>query len=95
MLKTIKAVIDSQGNVHLQEPVSLAGKRHALVTILEDESLSSVPETALLRSRPLQRIGTAQRKTQHGPIFNRLESSFRSLLTGKVAACCRACCQPG
>ena len=48
MLKTIKAVIDSQGNVHLQEPVNLTGKRHALVTILEDESLSSIPETALL-----------------------------------------------
>jgi len=48
MLKTIKAVIDSQGNVHLQEPVNLGGERQALVTILEDESLSSIPETALL-----------------------------------------------
>lgn len=48
MLKTIKAVIDSQGNVHLQEPINLVGKRHALVTILEDESLSNIPETALL-----------------------------------------------
>jgi len=48
MLKTIKAVIDSEGNVHLQEPVNLVGERHALVTILEDESLSSIPETALL-----------------------------------------------
>ena len=48
MLKTIRAVIDSQGNVHLQEPVSFAGERHALVTILEDESLRNIPETALL-----------------------------------------------
>lgn len=48
MLKTIKAVIDSQGNVHLQEPVNLVGERHALVTILEDEPVSSIPETALL-----------------------------------------------
>jgi hypothetical protein len=48
MLKTIKAVIDSEGNVHLQEPVNLVGERHALVTILEDESLSSIPETTLL-----------------------------------------------
>jgi hypothetical protein len=48
MLKTIKAVIDSEGNVHLQEPVNLVGERHALVTILEDESLSSITETTLL-----------------------------------------------
>ena len=48
MLKKIKAVIDSEGNVHLQEPVNLVGERHALVTILEDESLSSIPETTLL-----------------------------------------------
>jgi len=50
LMKTqkIKAVIDSEGNVHLQEPVNLAGERHALVTILEDESLSSIPETTLL-----------------------------------------------
>ena len=48
MLKQIKAVIDSEGNVHLQEPVNLVGERHALVTILEDESRSSIPETTLL-----------------------------------------------
>ena len=48
MLKTIKAVTDSEGNVHLQEPVNLVGERHALVTILEDESRSSIPETTLL-----------------------------------------------
>ena len=48
MLKTIKAVIDSEGNVHLQEPVNLVGERHALVTILEDESRSNIPETTLL-----------------------------------------------
>ena len=48
MLKTIKAVIDPEGNVHLREPVHLSGERPALVTILEDESISSIPETALL-----------------------------------------------
>ena len=48
MLRTIKAVIDSQGNVHLQEPVHLSGEHPALVTILDDESLNSIPETALL-----------------------------------------------
>ena len=53
MLKTIKAVIDSEGNVHLQEPVNFVGERHALVTILEDESLSSIPETTLLREPAL------------------------------------------
>jgi len=48
MLKTIKAVIDPEGNVRLQEPVNLMGERQALVTILEDESPSNISETALL-----------------------------------------------
>ena len=48
MLKTIKAVIDSEGNVHLQEPVNFGRDRHALVTILEDEPVNNIPETALL-----------------------------------------------
>jgi len=48
MLKTIKAVIDQEGNVRLQEPVNLIGERQALVTILEDESPSNISETALL-----------------------------------------------
>ena len=48
MLRTIEAIIDEQGNVHLQEPVELPAPRRALVTILEEASDRQVPETALL-----------------------------------------------
>jgi hypothetical protein len=48
MLKTIEAVIDEQGNVHLLEPIRLSVARRALVTILEVEPLPEVSETALL-----------------------------------------------
>lgn len=37
MIRTIKAMIDEQGNVLLQEPVRLPAPRRALVTILEEE----------------------------------------------------------
>ena len=36
MLRTVEAVIDEQGNVHLLEAVQLTAARKALVTILED-----------------------------------------------------------
>ena len=48
MLRTVEAVIDEQGNVHLLEAVQLTAARKALVTILEDAPVASVPETALL-----------------------------------------------
>jgi hypothetical protein len=48
MLRTVEAVIDVQGQVHLLEPVSLTGARRALVTILEEEPGTSIHETALL-----------------------------------------------
>lgn len=48
MLQTIEAVIDEQGNVRLLEPIQLPTVRRALVTILEDEPISAIPETALL-----------------------------------------------
>lgn len=51
MVRAIEAVIDEQGNVRLLEPVKLAGKRKAIVTILE-EGLS-VPATALLSEAAL------------------------------------------
>ena len=37
MLRTIEAIIDSQGRVRLLETVKLGKKRKALVTILEDD----------------------------------------------------------
>ena len=48
MLRTVEAVIDVQGHVHLLEPISLTGARRALVTILEEEPGTSMHETALL-----------------------------------------------
>lgn len=48
MLRTVEAVIDVQGQVHLLEPISLTGPRRALVTILDEEPDTSIHETALL-----------------------------------------------
>jgi len=48
MIKTVKAIIDEQGNVRLLEPVQLPSVRRALVTILEDSPKISSEETALL-----------------------------------------------
>jgi hypothetical protein len=38
MLKTIKASIDKDGNVHLDERISLKSTKKALVTILDEEN---------------------------------------------------------
>jgi hypothetical protein len=48
MFHTIEAVIDEQGNVRLLESVQLPAARRALVTILEQEPVDRVVETALL-----------------------------------------------
>ncbi len=48
MIRTVEAVIDEQGQVHLLEPVELPATRRALVTILDEEPASNVPDTALL-----------------------------------------------
>lgn len=53
MLRTVEAVIDEQGNVHLLEAVQLPAARKALVTILEDAPDAGVPETALLSEQAL------------------------------------------
>jgi hypothetical protein len=53
MLHTVEAVIDAQGQVHLLEPISLAGAQRALVTILEEELGTSAHETALLSEEAL------------------------------------------
>ena len=53
MLQTFEAVIDEEGNVHLLEPVQLPKGRRAIVTILQDEPVSGVPETALLSEATL------------------------------------------
>ncbi|GJL53308.1 MAG: hypothetical protein NPIRA02_04400 [Nitrospirales bacterium] len=53
MLRTIKAVIDPLGNVHLQESVRLPEERAALVTILDEGPIQSLSETAVLSEQAL------------------------------------------
>jgi hypothetical protein len=49
MLRTIEATIDAKGNVKLREPITLRGKKRALVTILEDQAGDEISnETALM-----------------------------------------------
>jgi hypothetical protein len=53
VVKTVEAIIDEQGQVSLLEPVRLPAVRRALVTILEEEPLPCVAETALLSEASL------------------------------------------
>lgn len=53
MLQAVEAVIDKEGQVHLLSPIRLPAARRAIVTILEEESVSRVPETALLSEAAL------------------------------------------
>ena len=51
MIRTVRAMVDAQGNVQLLEPVEIAATCRALVTILDDED----PESALLSEEALAR----------------------------------------
>lgn len=53
MMQTVEATIDEQGNVHLLEPIRLRAARRALVTILGDEPIASLNETAVLSEATL------------------------------------------
>ena len=53
MIKTVEAVIDENGQVRLLESVNLPAARRALVTILEEEPVTSIAETALLSESAL------------------------------------------
>jgi hypothetical protein len=53
MIQTVEAVIDENGEVHLLESVRLPEARRAIVTILEEEPLTKVSETALLSEQSL------------------------------------------
>lgn len=53
MIRTIEAVIDEQGGVHLLEPVQLGATHRALVTILEESPMAGVSESALLSEEAL------------------------------------------
>ena len=48
MLRTVEAMIDEHGKVHLLEDIQLTEARKALVTILDDAPTMGIPETALL-----------------------------------------------
>ena len=50
MLKTVEATIETNGEVHLLEPVHVAHSCRALVTIIEEPGIS---ETALLSQQAL------------------------------------------
>ncbi|MGE0100942.1 MAG: hypothetical protein AB7H86_05115 [Blastocatellales bacterium] len=53
MIRTIEAVIDQNGNVHLLQSVKLTKVKRALVTILDEEPVTSISETALLSEASL------------------------------------------
>jgi hypothetical protein len=52
MLRTIEAVIESDGSVRLLEPVSLTGARRALVTILNEPGDQAGASSPVLLSEP-------------------------------------------
>jgi hypothetical protein len=54
MIRTIEAVVDTQGKVELAEPIRLAAPRRALVTIFEDEAALPGHEAALLSETALE-----------------------------------------
>ena len=45
MLKSLEAVIEEDGEVHLREPIHLSGRCRAIVTIIE-EGVDAIPELA-------------------------------------------------
>ena len=53
MIRTVEAIIDEQGHIHLLEKVTLPESRRALVTILEDAPKTEVIETTLLSEQAL------------------------------------------
>lgn len=52
MLRTIEAVIEPDGSVRLLEPVSLAGARRALVTVLDEPGDEAGANSSALLSEP-------------------------------------------
>jgi serine/threonine protein kinase len=63
MLRTVKAVIDQQGNVRLLEPLTLPEPRHALVTILEETP--AIPPTV---SQPSPQTRVGDWRTHYRPV---------------------------
>jgi hypothetical protein len=58
MTKTIEAIVDKNGEVHLKEKVKFSKNHRAIVTILEEDSESfdeSVCQTALISEEVLKK----------------------------------------
>ena len=53
MIQTLEAVIDRHGNVQLLEAIKLTAIKRALVTILDEEPVNRLCETALLSETAL------------------------------------------
>ena len=53
MAQTVEAIIDEAGSIHLLESIKVRGQRRALVTILEEEPIEKINETALLSEKAL------------------------------------------
>jgi len=53
MIQSVEAIIDPEGNVYLLESVKLSSSKKAIVTILEENSIISTSETALLSEATL------------------------------------------
>jgi len=52
MLRSLEAIIEKNGQVHLKQPIRLNSPCRAIVTILDEES-DAVPEAALLSEAAL------------------------------------------
>ena len=52
MLRSVEAMIDKHGHVHLKEPIHLSSPCRAIVTIIEEES-QGASEAALLSEAAL------------------------------------------
>ena len=53
MIRTVKAIVDEQGNVRLLESVQIAGTRKALLTILDEEPMQGIDDVTLLSEAAL------------------------------------------
>lgn len=52
-MKTVEAMIDERGGVHLLEPLMLSRSQRALVTILDEDPAPEANETARLSEAAL------------------------------------------
>jgi len=52
-MRTVEAIIDEQGVVHLSESIGISGVRRALVTIFEDDQVIHPCVTAQLSEKAL------------------------------------------